>query len=120
MRLKMSGNGRLPKFVVHNVKPKSQFPNDGKIQKIATLVPAIVQFVSDDRNFQWYFGKTPKPHAGSPKNLALTMSILDLEEALQLDILQRLPLWPNLTPRHGVSGVCAAWRRLVAVCVCLS
>ena len=70
MRLKMSGNGRLPKFVVHNVKPKSQFPNDGKIQKIATLVPAIVQFVSDDRNFQWYFGKTPKPHAGSPKNLA--------------------------------------------------
>jgi hypothetical protein len=45
------------------------------------------------------------------------MTVLDLEEALQLDIIQRLPLWPHLTPRHGVPGVCAAWRRLVAVCV---
>ena len=42
------------------------------------------------------------------------MSVLELEEALQLDILRRLPLWPHLTPRHGAAGVCAAWRGLVA------
>ena len=50
----------------------------------------------------------------APSRWRAAMSVLELEEALQLDILRRLPLWPHLTPRHGAAGVCAAWRGLVA------
>jgi len=41
-------------------------------------------------------------------------AILELEDAIQLDILRRLPAWPFLTAQHGVASVCVAWRVLVA------
>jgi hypothetical protein len=41
------------------------------------------------------------------------MSILELEEAIQRDIIGRLPPWPYLTARYGVQGVCKAWRTLI-------
>jgi len=40
-------------------------------------------------------------------------AILELEDAIQLDILRRLPAWPFLTAQHGVASVCVAWRALV-------
>ena len=41
-------------------------------------------------------------------------AILELEDAIRLDILRRLPAWPFHTAQHGVASVCVAWRALVA------
>ena len=41
------------------------------------------------------------------------MSVLELEDAIQLDILGRLAVWPHLTSR-GVLAVCKYWHSLVA------